>query len=1552
MSSRLMNFCQRLLSPQADSLTKRSSRQRRRPNSQVAVEVLESRQMLTAQAWEPVEIADDAAAFFDDSYVHEIYITFEDADWYNTLFTSHDTDPDDPYFEASFVADGVELGTIGVRFKGNSSFEGTGIKKSFKLDFNEFEQDGEDLNFLGLKKLNLNNNYNDPTMLREKLFYDYASNFVEGVGRAVHTKLYVNGEYYGLYTAVEQVDKTFVQSRFGSEEDGNLYKGTASDAAVDDNPQADFGSDLTYLGTDQADYEDFYELKTNETANDYSQLIELIDVLNNTSTAELPSAIEPLLDVEDTLASLAINNLFGNLDSYSGAAHNFYLYDRDDTGQFTHIFWDVNESFGTFTLFTAPGTVVTELDPFWLPVAMGAPGQVEPELRPLAENLWAVDEYSTEYLRDLAEMLREGFDVTSATERINELADLIRADVTADPNKQFNTEAFEFNLTSTGTAGNRTIYGLTTFIEQRAASLQAVLDTFAAPTDLSLNELMTVNVATVQDEAGDFDPWVEIYNNGPGSVTLAGTYLTDDANDLTKWAIPAGDLNDGEFLTLWLDGETGEGTNHTSFAANAAGGELLLTDGISVIDTITYGVLSDDTSLARLPDGAGEFATTTQPTFGAENQSNVVQAVDIYINEIMADNDASIEDPDEAGAFEDWIELYNPGSTTIDLSGFYLTDDSSDPTQWQFPAGSIITAGGYLMIWADGDTDQGDTHASFKLSAGGEVVELYNIDGTTLVDSVTFGEQTTDVSYGRYLDGTGNFFSMATATPGAANVVGVTSVEIYINEIMADNDSTIEDPDEAGAFEDWVELYNPGSTSIDLSGFYLRDDSSEPTQWQFPSGSTIAAGGYLIIWADGDTDQGDTHASFGLSSGGETVELYNIDGATLVDSITFGEQTTDVSYGRLTDGTDILLSMTTPTPGATNVATPQNVEIYINELMADNDSVIEDPDDAGAFEDWIELYNPGATSIDLTGFYLTDDSGDPTQWQFPTGSTIDAGGYLVIWADDDTGQGDTHASFKLSAGGEVVELYNIDGTTLVDSVTFGEQVTDVSYGRSPDGTGDFISKAAPTPGASNVAASQGQVSIANATLVTEGDDLIFVVSIDQAPTSTVSVVVSTSDGTSSAGSDYAAITSQTVTFEPGGSLTQSVTVATIDDSDQDSSALETVFVDLSSPSGVTLANSQAIGYIADNERLSKPIVDAIPRYPDSDSPTMTWQAVTGAVSYNVWLTRRFPAVSRVLVGESAVSTASFTPSADLDPGYYKFWVQAVDSNGVGGTWSDVETFEIRPELGTPTIASFTSPPTFTWTAIPNAPGYELYIRTSDGQNTVIDDITATTYTPSAALSQTDGRWWIRSSDAIGNFGWTVAGTFGTRTEVTSPAGTQSTTTPTFNWVAVQGAGRYILHVTNLDTSTVAIREDDLTAATYTPTVALPSGNYRVWVKAIDATTDLFSSGAWSSSMDFTVAAIPSGEADETKDLFETSLLEPIAVALRTAESEATTDGLHVAQHTEDRRELASQASPRKGAIKLEPDEGNVVAELDGFVEVEMLDHWMGDFSAVAAAMEA
>ena len=158
---------------------------------------------LTGQSQIDTAQADESDTFFDDSYVHEIFLTFDDADygatgWYNTLYDSHANDADDPYFPAGFSADGVTIARVGVRFKGNSSFSGNGIKKSFKIDFDEYDEDNDELVFYDLKKLNLNNGYKDPTLLREKLFLDFAGDLWPRLVR--YTKVTVNGEYYGLYT--------------------------------------------------------------------------------------------------------------------------------------------------------------------------------------------------------------------------------------------------------------------------------------------------------------------------------------------------------------------------------------------------------------------------------------------------------------------------------------------------------------------------------------------------------------------------------------------------------------------------------------------------------------------------------------------------------------------------------------------------------------------------------------------------------------------------------------------------------------------------------------------------------------------------------------------------------------------------------------------------------------------------------------------------------------------------------------------------------------------------------------------------------------------------------------------------------------------------------------------------------------------------------------------------------------------------------------------------------------------------------------------------------
>ena len=155
------------------------------------------------------------------------------------------------------------------------------------------------------------------------------------------------------------------------------------------------------------------------------------------------------------------------------------------------------------------------------------------------------------------------------------------------------------------------------------------------------------------------------------------------------------------------------------------------------------------------------------------------------------------------------------------------------------------------------------------------------------------------------------------------------NIPVVINELLASNAGVLADG--SGEYDDWVELYNCGDETVDVTGMYLTDDAAEPTKWQIPPTPgrgvpiTIAPGGHLLIWADGDTAVGGLHAAFRLDRDGEEIHLFASDGETLIDSVSFDEQYTDISYGSYPDGSDTLSFMVVPTPGARNVSTCEDI---------------------------------------------------------------------------------------------------------------------------------------------------------------------------------------------------------------------------------------------------------------------------------------------------------------------------------------------------------------------------------------------------------------------------------------------------------------------------------------------------------------------------------------------------------------------------------------------------------------------------------------------------
>lgn len=142
--------------------------------------------------------------------------------------------------------------------------------------------------------------------------------------------------------------------------------------------------------------------------------------------------------------------------------------------------------------------------------------------------------------------------------------------------------------------------------------------------------------------------------------------------------------------------------------------------------------------------------------------------------------------------------------------------------------------------------------------------------------------------------------------------------------------------------------------------------------------------------------------------------------------------------------------------------------LAINEFLASNNACC--TDEHGDHDDWVELYNYGSEPVDLAGLWFSDHAGE-SGTQIPDAddeiTTVAPGGFIVVWFDEEPDQGLLHVDSKLSAGGESIIVYMEDGVTELVRHDFGAQTTDVSMGRVPDATGDFVSMSEPTLGASN-----------------------------------------------------------------------------------------------------------------------------------------------------------------------------------------------------------------------------------------------------------------------------------------------------------------------------------------------------------------------------------------------------------------------------------------------------------------------------------------------------
>ena len=280
---------------------------------------------------------------------------------------------------------------------------------------------------------------------------------------------------------------------------------------------------------------------------------------------------------------------------------------------------------------------------------------------------------------------------------------------------------------------------------------------------------------------------------------------------------------------------------------------------------------------------------------------------------------------------------------------------------------------------------------------------------------------------------------------------------VVISEVLAINDGAV---NHEGTTPDYIELFNAGASSIDLSGLRVTDDLDDPNKYTIPAGTTLAAGAYRVLFANNPDATSGLHTGFGLDGGGDTVYLIDraTNGLRVIDTVKFGWQLPNLSIGRQTNGQ---WGLCVPTLGAANTAsaTGNAGTLKINEWLASP---------GGAFvADFLELFNPDALPVNLGGLFLTDrPNGHPFLHRITPLSFIDSFGYRAFIADGDKSAGADHVDFSLAAENGEIGLFSREGV-LIDCIYYGQQLAGVSQGRSPNGSTRILFLDLPTPGAGN-----------------------------------------------------------------------------------------------------------------------------------------------------------------------------------------------------------------------------------------------------------------------------------------------------------------------------------------------------------------------------------------------------------------------------------------------------------------------------------------------------
>ncbi len=692
---------------------------------------------------------------YDESTIPVLQLKFSQANWWQQLQANYQSKTNLP---ATLTVDGIAYEGVGVRFRGNTSYQmtGTSQKKSFNIEI-DYTIAGQSL--MGYETLNLINCASDATFMREVLYSNTCRQQIPSA-KANFVRLEINGENWGIYANVQQLNGDFIRDWFLSN-DGTRWRAqgdmgggggvpggrtppggttpvtpvtpnvpprtTTGEITVAEFPGGGGGgvtngvAALTWQGTASTAYERVYELKNSAQADPWASLIHVCDVLNNTALAQLPEKLEPVLNVDRALWVCAFEIIFQDDDGYVNKRGSDYcLYYEPETGRMHLMQYDGNESMNM----TGTGWSV-----FY---------RADDPVVPVMNRLMAVPQYRQRYLAHVRTILDSFFTEEGLSAKIDAYRALIENEVKADTKKLYTTQAF--------TSGLET---LKSFVRSRRASILA-----NAEVKRPVPRILAVTQDTAQREAGQ-------------TITVTA-YLSDAvAVSSVQLFVSPGPFVLFTPMAMTDAGHQGEG------AASEHIFRLTLPDYPAGTVLRYYVQAMADDGLGTVvfdPPCAEHEVYACVVTYPHPASSAVV------INEIMARNKSAIADPQ--GEYDDWIELKNVSDQALDLSGMYLSDSAINPLKWQFPQGTELGPGGYLIIWADEDGgDQPGLHASFKLSSGGETVWLYDTAarGYALLDAAAFEDLAADQSCARYPDGTGPMQTASAPSPLTTNAAPATT---------------------------------------------------------------------------------------------------------------------------------------------------------------------------------------------------------------------------------------------------------------------------------------------------------------------------------------------------------------------------------------------------------------------------------------------------------------------------------------------------------------------------------------------------------------------------------------------------------------------------------------------------------------------------------------------------------------------------------------------------------------------------------------------------------